>query len=339
MNKLNATQAGIILGIERHQVVVWIKTGKLKGYRPPDAKKTTGYQIDSNDVYDLLKTINAPITEKKCSRCKVVKSLDNFGKYSRAKDGHRGMCLSCRREQGQEDKDKVSARAKEYRKKNKDKIEKRRKEKREQNKEAVSAMRKAYYNKKRDKIRAKSRERYATDPDAREQIKDYAKQYRKKNPEKVKQSTHSWVSRNPEKVRRYRQNRVERNPGEEVRRNREYYRNNADEFKKKAKEYRKANPDKRAQHQAKRRAKQQGQVIECTLVVREEIIKRDKSTCYICGKASLNNSEIHLDHIIPLSKGGSHTPENVHVTCIPCNGKKHIKTIDEVIYLIEAGVW
>lgn len=53
-------------------------------------------------------------------------------------------------------------------------------------------------------------------------------------------------------------------------------------------------------------------------VDRHEIILRDKSTCWICGQ-KCEPHEIHLDHVIPLSKGGEHSPENVRVAHDRCN--------------------
>lgn len=53
-------------------------------------------------------------------------------------------------------------------------------------------------------------------------------------------------------------------------------------------------------------------------VVRSEIIARDKATCWIC-QTVLTERTIHLDHVIPLSRGGKHTPSNLKVACKSCN--------------------
>lgn len=75
------------------------------------------------------------------------------------------------------------------------------------------------------------------------------------------------------------------------------------------------------------------------IVDRQAIIERDKATCYICGIGSLTDSEIHLDHVIPLSKGGPHIPDNIRVTCISCNCKKSDRSLAEVHELIAQGKW
>jgi 5-methylcytosine-specific restriction endonuclease McrA len=61
-------------------------------------------------------------------------------------------------------------------------------------------------------------------------------------------------------------------------------------------------------------------------VIRAEIVARDNSTCYLCG-LWLNDNEIHLDHVIPVSKGGLHDPSNIKVACAYCNLSKGAKIL------------
>jgi 5-methylcytosine-specific restriction endonuclease McrA len=46
--------------------------------------------------------------------------------------------------------------------------------------------------------------------------------------------------------------------------------------------------------------------------------------CYWCG-TEITPDTTHVDHIMPLSLGGPHTPENTASTCAPCNLAKHNK--------------
>lgn len=59
-------------------------------------------------------------------------------------------------------------------------------------------------------------------------------------------------------------------------------------------------------------------------VIMLRVVRRDNSTCQICGKHLLDN-EIEFDHIIPLSKGGSTEEHNIQVTCFDCNRAKNSK--------------
>ena len=51
------------------------------------------------------------------------------------------------------------------------------------------------------------------------------------------------------------------------------------------------------------------------------VVRRDNNQCQICG-CILRDNEIELDHIIPVSKGGSSEEHNVRVTCLDCNRNK-----------------
>ncbi len=54
--------------------------------------------------------------------------------------------------------------------------------------------------------------------------------------------------------------------------------------------------------------------------VKVDVWKRDKGKCVKCG----SNINLHYDHIIPFSKGGSSTTAaNIQLLCAKCNLKKH----------------
>lgn len=52
---------------------------------------------------------------------------------------------------------------------------------------------------------------------------------------------------------------------------------------------------------------------------RANILLRDEDTCQYCGKHS---RELTLDHVVPRSRGGQSTWENLVACCRACNGKK-----------------
>ncbi len=55
-------------------------------------------------------------------------------------------------------------------------------------------------------------------------------------------------------------------------------------------------------------------------LVKREVWKRDKGRCRICGR----DSDLHFDHIIPFSKGGSsRVAENIQLLCATHNLQKH----------------
>ena len=58
-------------------------------------------------------------------------------------------------------------------------------------------------------------------------------------------------------------------------------------------------------------------------VNRREVLQPDNHTCQYCG----SNKRLTLDHVIPLSKGGQHTWNNVVMACERCNQHKSDRTI------------
>lgn len=58
------------------------------------------------------------------------------------------------------------------------------------------------------------------------------------------------------------------------------------------------------------------------------ILKRDDHVCQYCGK-KLKDSKATLDHLLPKSRGGKLTFNNVVCSCYDCNLKKGNRTPDE----------
>ncbi|HVT44445.1 MAG TPA: HNH endonuclease [Thermoanaerobaculia bacterium] len=61
---------------------------------------------------------------------------------------------------------------------------------------------------------------------------------------------------------------------------------------------------------------------------RGNIYLRDQNRCQYCGKR-FSSSELSLDHVIPISRGGRSSWENVVCACLPCNVKKGNKLLSE----------
>jgi len=61
---------------------------------------------------------------------------------------------------------------------------------------------------------------------------------------------------------------------------------------------------------------------------RKNILLRDRNTCQYCG-VLLPSSELTLDHIVPRSRGGQSTWENLIACCHACNHKKGNQLLHE----------
>lgn len=59
--------------------------------------------------------------------------------------------------------------------------------------------------------------------------------------------------------------------------------------------------------------------------VSREVFRRDDHTCQYCG----STKRLTLDHVIPRSKGGPHTWDNVVTACETCNSTKGDRLLHE----------
>lgn len=83
--------------------------------------------------------------------------------------------------------------------------------------------------------------------------------------------------------------------------------------------WRQANPEKVRQKTQKRNALKKGNAVG--IVDYEVILERDGLICHICTEA-VEPQDVHFDHVIPLSKGGPHSMENIKVAHARCNTRK-----------------
>lgn len=72
----------------------------------------------------------------------------------------------------------------------------------------------------------------------------------------------------------------------------------------------------------------------------EKVYERNHGICYLCGKKCDYSDYVmrngkrcarknypSIEHVIPISLGGTHTWDNVKLSCISCNAKKGVKTL------------
>lgn len=91
-----------------------------------------------------------------------------------------------------------------------------------------------------------------------------------------------------------------------------------------------ADPEYRAQHRWRkrqethlRRVQKQENGGKITRKQWRELCRQFNHRCASCSR----KTKLTMDHIVPLSKGGAHSIENIQPLCMTCNQKKHTKTI------------
>jgi 5-methylcytosine-specific restriction endonuclease McrA len=82
---------------------------------------------------------------------------------------------------------------------------------------------------------------------------------------------------------------------------------------------------------ANRRARKRGADGSYTRHDVAKIAAAQKGRCAVCKK----RAKLTIDHIVPLSKGGSNWPSNLQMTCMSCNCRKNDK--DPIAFMREQG--
>ena len=133
---------------------------------------------------------------------------------------------------------------------------------------------------------------------------------------------------NPEPIR-------ERDRARQVEKNKSYYAANVERERERAAAWKRRNRErarethaawvernraKVCEYSAARRALRKGATVEG--VDRMAVYERDGGCCHVCGKKRPSD-DWHLDHLLPLTKGGDHSMANVAVACPSCNVRRY----------------
>jgi 5-methylcytosine-specific restriction endonuclease McrA len=86
--------------------------------------------------------------------------------------------------------------------------------------------------------------------------------------------------------------------------------------------WKKRNPDKLRANNARRRSRKVAAKGRYTDLDVHKQLDKQKGICYWCPAIL---TKYHVDHKVPLSKGGSNYPRNIVCACPPCNLRKNNK--------------
>ncbi len=67
------------------------------------------------------------------------------------------------------------------------------------------------------------------------------------------------------------------------------------------------------------------------ILSRKNILRRDGHRCQFCGRGDL---PLTVDHVIPVSRGGEDTWDNLVCACVDCNNRKGDRTPEEAHMLL-----
>ena len=156
-------------------------------------------------------------------------------------------------------------------------------------------------------------------PDAAMTVESPQRRWAKLHPDRIRAASRRWYHRNLEGQRT--RNRAKNGK----------FRAKSDPkaVRKYKREWCRKNHHRMAHYEGVRRALKKGAAINLAQMKEwiASVKSKPKAICYYCGR-SVSTKGIHLDHIVPLSKGGAHSVENLCVACPHCNCSKRDKRID-----------
>lgn len=164
-------------------------------------------------------------------------------------------------------------------------------------------------------------------PQTKECKREKIRVYKDNNPEKVKKWKHDDYERNKEKYKERANKHYEDNLEAKKDYAREYQQKNIQSAIARISQWKRDNPEKTRSYSENRRARKKvgGGVVSPTDI--KNIYLKQEGLCFWC-KTEVNEN-YHLDHLIPLSRGGLHIIDNMAITCPRCNVVKNKKTPDE----------
>lgn len=86
--------------------------------------------------------------------------------------------------------------------------------------------------------------------------------------------------------------------------------------------------EKRRQEYQDRRMANDAEHAKVTRAMRYDVLRRDGFKCVRCGRGSADGVKLHVDHIVPVSRGGKSTMDNLQTLCEDCNCGKGNKYIE-----------
>ena len=150
--------------------------------------------------------------------------------------------------------------------------------------------------------------------------------YKRVNKDSIKAKTAAYRAANPEKVKYWAKNFRECNKAKIAAQDAAYYAENADAIKARVILWQKENPEAcRINNQTRRAKKVSGGRLSKGLS--QKLFALQKGKCPCCGQPL--GDDYHLDHIVPLARGGLNVDANIQLLRKTCNHQKHAKSQTE----------
>lgn len=137
-------------------------------------------------------------------------------------------------------------------------------------------------------------------------------EWRKANPEKARRAVADWHKAHPEKRKEHRA---------------AWRANHAEQVKKSKAEWHKRDPDRGAMYQQRRRAKKAENGGSFTTAEWQALKAQYSFQCLRCRRRE-PEIKLTMDHVVPVTRGGSNDISNIQPLCQKCNLSKGTQMID-----------
>lgn len=108
---------------------------------------------------------------------------------------------------------------------------------------------------------------------------------------------------------------------------------NYEQYRENIRQWNREHPAALNEYSQTHRARKLGaSVCDFTVEQWEAVKKAYGGRCVYCGK---KGRKLTQDHVIPLSRGGNHTMDNIVPACQSCNASKHARTPEEAGYTLQ----
>lgn len=148
--------------------------------------------------------------------------------------------------------------------------------------------------------------------------------YRIRNRDRLNAKIMEWRSVNADRYSAYRIRYQVENRARTRQRGVHWRLSNADRASSYGKAWRRLNPGEHARHEQNRRARIRAVGGELSTGLYKRLMAAQRGKCAAC-RSGIRSQRVHIDHIMPIARGGTNTDDNAQLLCRKCNLAKHAK--------------
>jgi 5-methylcytosine-specific restriction endonuclease McrA len=173
-----------------------------------------------------------------------------------------------------------------------------------------------------DKCRQRSRE---YERNWRAVHPNYKVKWQRANLDKLKKASSKYRQTHPD----YHLTYYAANSEKKIEYQRKWREANPSKFYEYVKKWQKSNPERYRNITRNCNARRRGSIGSFTEEEEMQLFTWQQGACHYCGNFLYSNMPYHIEHKIPITRGGTNYIENIAISCPDCNRHKHDKTEEE----------